>query len=166
MSKKFKIINYIILGISVLAILQFFIADFGFLQDGEKTIQKMEPDEKVLAVGVLAQDWGALIFKYTIGLLVLCTIGVIGFSLYNFVLTAIDKPKKAIRTGIVALGICAIIFIAYSIASDAIPPIIGSDIEVTHSLAKWVDTGLWVMYITFGLTILSVCVGEVSRIFK
>ncbi len=156
MSKKFKIVNYIILGISVLAILQFFIADFGFLSEGEAAMQKMEPDEKVLAVSSLAEEWGAIIFQYTVLLLVLCALGAVGFSLYNFVLSAIDKPKKALRTGIVVLGIGAMIFVAYVVASDAIPPILGSDIVITNSIAKWVDTGLWVMYITLGFTLLSV----------
>ena len=166
MSKKFKILNYIILGLSVIAILQFLIADFSFLENGLSATQDLSPDMKVFEIENLATDWGALIFKYTIGLLALCALGAIGFSLYNFVLSAIDNPKKAIRSGLVVVGILLIIFISYSVASDAIPPIVGSDIEVTHSLSKWVDTGLWVMYITFGLTILSVFVGELSRIWK
>jgi len=166
MSKKFKIVNYIILGISVLAILQFFIADYGYLDKGLALANEMPSDMKVLEVDNLADGWGALIFKYTIGLLALCALGAIGFSLYQFVKTAIDNPKKAIRSGLVVVGIGVIILISYLLASDVVPHIVGLDFEVTNNMVKWVDTGLWIMYIVFGLTILSVIIGEISKIWK
>jgi hypothetical protein len=111
--------------------------------------------------------WVGNSLKFTYVILILAIAAVILSSLYIFTMKLIAKPKSAIMT-IITIGILGVIFlIAYSKSSDIpldMPNYEGPD-NVPGPL-KWSDTGLFMMYILFGLSLLAILYAEISRLFK
>lgn len=166
-NKIIKIIGYVVFGLSAIVILHFFIADVGGLDEGLAKIQDLSPDMKIGATEEIATGWGGLILNFSGALFVLCAIATIGFAIWQFVKNVIEKPKKARTTGLIIVGVSAVVLISYFMASDAIPTFLGSDqIEITAKTSKWIETFLYVMYIIFGLSIVATIYNEVSRIWK
>ena len=88
-------------------------------------------------------------------------------SLYIFVLVFIARPKKAIIKLIPIIILGGVLLFAYSISSD-IPldmPNYDGDANVPVQV-KWSGTGLVMMYVFFGLAILSIIYVEIARLFK
>lgn len=166
-NKVIKIIGYVVLGLSTLVILHFFLADVSGLNNGLSQLQDLSPEMKVNGTEELATGWGGLILNFSGALFVLCAIATIGFAIWQFVKNIIDTPKKALTTGIIFVGVTAVVLISYLMASDAIPVFLGSDqIEITASSSKWIETFLYVMYIIFGLALVATVYNEVSKIWK
>lgn len=88
-------------------------------------------------------------------------------SLYIFVMKLLAKPKNALVTLIPIVLIGVILLIAYSTSSDAIlnMPNYDGDANVPFQL-KWTGTGLIMTYILLGLTVLTILISEIVKIFK
>jgi hypothetical protein len=167
LTKIVKIIGYTGFVLSAIVILHFFIADVSGLDKGLALMQDMPSEMKVTEVDKLASGWGGTILNFSIVMFAICTVSAIGFAIYQFILNAIDKPKNALKTGLVAVGIGVIVLISYSMASDAIPNFLGSsEIEITASSSKWIETFLFVMYFSFALSIVALLYNELSRIWR
>lgn len=64
-----------------------------------------------------------------------------------------SKKSALTLVGVLALA-AVIIFGAHSLASDTLPTFFGvEDYNLTLTVAKWVDTSLYVTYLLFGLAI-------------
>lgn len=80
--------------------------------------------------------------------------------------------KRAAKSGLIALGFMAVVFLAaYLLASPEIPQFIGvdkflADGTLNERVAKLTDTGLYATYILIGLAILSVASSAVMRLFR
>jgi hypothetical protein len=167
LSKIIKIIGYTVFGLSAAVILHFFIADLSGLDNGLALMQDMPSDMKVSETDKLASNWGGVILNFSIVLFFICTVATLGFAIYQFILNAIDKPKKALMTGLIGVGIGILVLVSYSMASDAIPTFLGSsEIDITASTSKWIETFLFVMYFTFALAILGLIYNELSKIWR
>lgn len=165
-TKIFKIISYVVLALCAAVILHYYIADLGELEKGLALTQDMASDVKVLEMDKLATDWGGLMLNFTIILLVVCAVLTVCFSLYQFIKGAIENPKKAIKSVIGLAGIAVVVFISYSLSSDEIPKLLGSDIEITNSGSKWIETSLYVLYAVFGVSLVTLFYGEISKVWK
>lgn len=84
--------------------------------------------------------------------------------------TATDK--KAAKGGLISLGFMGVVaLVAYLLASPEIPQFIGvdkfiNDGTLNERVVKLVDTGLYATYILLGISILSIVVTSVTRLFK
>lgn len=80
--------------------------------------------------------------------------------------------KKAAKGGLISLGFMGTIaIVSYLLASPEIPQFIGvdkfvNDGTLNENIAKWIDTGLYATYILLGISILSIVVTSVTRLFK
>jgi len=80
--------------------------------------------------------------------------------------------KRVAKRGLITLAFFVVVVgIAYLLSSDAIPQFLGvdkfiNDGTLTPKVSKFIDTGLYSMYILLGLAILSIAYSSVSRLFK
>jgi len=106
-----------------------------------------------------------LIWSYI--LLIFCAGVAILAALFHMI-TDIHAAKKGLMA-FLFLGV--VLLVAYLLASDEIPQFIGvqkyiDNGTLTTTIAKWIDTGLYLTYILLGLAILSIAFSSVSRLFK
>jgi len=85
-----------------------------------------------------------------------------------FPVVQIFSNPKNIKKALVSLGVAAVvILVAYMFASDEVLKIHGYDgTDNVPSTLKWVDTGLYALYILAGGAILLILYSEISRAFK
>lgn len=82
------------------------------------------------------------------------------------------SDKKAAKAGLVSLAFMGVVaLVAYLLASPEIPQFIGvdkfiNDGTLNERVVKLVDTGLYATYILLGISILSIVVTSVTRLFK
>lgn len=80
--------------------------------------------------------------------------------------------KKAAKGGLISLAFMGTIaIVSYLLAEPEIPQFIGvdkfiNDGTLNENIAKWIDTGLYATYILLGISILSIVVTSVTRLFK
>ncbi|PLX12464.1 MAG: hypothetical protein C0598_05930 [Marinilabiliales bacterium] len=78
----------------------------------------------------------------------------------------ITNPKNLVKL-LISLGlIVVIVFIGYSMAGDAVSETQEVKFGLTQTSSKMVGTGLYVTYIAFGLTVLSLLYSSIIKIFK
>lgn len=78
----------------------------------------------------------------------------------------ITNPTNIIKLLISLAAIVVVVIIGYSIAGDSVSEIQDVKYGLTQSSSKMVGTGLFVTYIAFGLTVLSLLYSSVIKIFK
>ena len=85
----------------------------------------------------------------------------------------VTDPKSSMKSIYMIVGFALVALLAYGVASDQIPTFHGyekffyDDITMDpNKFAKYVDTGLWGMYILAGLSLLSILYYEVAKWFK
>ncbi len=167
LDKIVKISGYVVIGLAALIGVLFFVQDAGTLETAIEGMKDLPSDMKILEVDNLANDWGGLILNFSIYLFVGCAALAIGFAIYKFITDAIDDPKSAIKPAIILATVGLLVFVSYSMASDAIPEFLGSqNFDVTASTSKWVETSLFGMYILFGIAIAALVYTELSRIWR
>lgn len=167
LDKIVKIFGWVVIGVSALIGILFFVQDAKTLEAALETMKDMPSDMKILEVEKTADSWGGLVLNVSIGLFILCAVIAVGFAIYKFVMDAIDNPKSAIKPAIALGAVALLVIISYSLASDAIPTFLGSDnFEITAGTSKWVETSLYGMYILFLITVVALVYTEVSRIWR
>lgn len=78
----------------------------------------------------------------------------------------ISNPQNLVKL-LISLGlIVVIVFIGYSMAGDAVTETQEVKFGLTQTSSKMVGTGLYVTYIAFGLTVLSLLYSSVVKLFK
>lgn len=167
--KIVKYIGYAVFLIVIVVSLIYFLGgtQASGLEQQLEEAKNLDSIQKQAAVSEIATGWGGGILNLSAILLGLTTVLVLGFAVSKFVIKLIDEPKSAIKSLASFAVIGIVIFIAYAMASDAIPNFLGVDkFGVTPSMSKWVGTGLFITYIFFGITFLSVIYTEVSKIWK
>ncbi|MCF6184366.1 MAG: hypothetical protein L3J56_07025 [Bacteroidales bacterium] len=111
--------------------------------------------------------WIVNSLTYTEVLLYIAVGAVVLFSLFNFILNLIARPKKALLSLIPIVILGVVFLIAYSYASDKVlymPTYEGTD--NVPGILKWSGAGLITAYIFFGLAILSILYAEIAKLFK
>ena len=99
--------------------------------------------------------WAYILFVFTVVLL-------IGFPIAFF----IKNPKSGLRILFVIVGFAILYGISYSFASDATNASIYEKAHVTPAISKFIGGALIMTYILVGLTILSLFVSSVGKLFK
>ena len=90
--------------------------------------------------------------------LLIWTYILVGVSLIIIIFGSLFGMLSSKKSALTLLGVLAlaavIIFGAHSLASDTLPTFFGvEDYNLTLTVAKWVDTSLYVTYLLFGLAI-------------
>ncbi len=167
LDKIVKILGYVIIGVSALIGILFFVSDAGELETALDAMENLPADVKIVEVDKTADNWGGLVLNFSLYLFIGCGALAIGFAIFKFVTDAIDSPKSAIKPAI-ALGVTALlVIVSYSLASDVIPEFLGAkNFDITPSTSKWVETSLIGMYILFGITVVALLYTELSRIWR
>ena len=167
LNKVVKILGYVVLGVTALLGILFFLQDAPKLQAGLDAIQDMPQELKPEKIAEMSVDWSAGVFNWALILFLLSGALAIGFAIVKFVLSVKDNPKSAIKTGISLAFIGLIILIAYSLSSDTIPAFLGAEnFDISASESKWVETFLYTVYLFFGLSAVALVYAEVSRIWR
>jgi len=82
------------------------------------------------------------------------------------VLSIIGNPAKIKKTGI-SLGVLAAVFgLSMILGSDEIPAKLVGKENVTASVARWTDVGIWALYIFFIGTIGAIIYSTIMRFIK
>jgi len=145
-----KYISWAIIGVSVIVIFAFLIANGA----GD-----WDPDLK----GSDLVDSNSYIIWFNYVLAGLAAVLVLGF----FVIEMISNTKLLIGTLSSLLIVGVIALISFFIASDAIPTFIGAEkFKITASLSKWVGTSIVSIYIFLGLAVAGIIYAEISKLFK
>lgn len=89
------------------------------------------------------------------------------------IINMVSDPKNSKKTLIMIAGMVIVVLVAFGVASDVIPQFNGykkffyDDITMDPNLfSKYVDTGIWTMYLLGGLSILSILYYEIAKFFK
>jgi hypothetical protein len=78
----------------------------------------------------------------------------------------ITNPQNLVKL-LISLGLIVVVFfVGYSMAGDAVSEVQEVKYGLTQTASKMVGTGLYVTYIAFGLTVLSLLYASVIKIFK
>jgi len=99
--------------------------------------------------------WAYILFGFTVVLL-------IGFPIAFF----IKNPKSGLRILFVIVGFAILYGISYAMASDTTVGDIYEKASITPSISKFIGGGLIMTYILVGLTILSLVVSSIAKIFR
>ena len=143
-----KIIMWVIMGISILVILWFYM---GPVVPGTEGTSLAEPVATNYALW-----WAYFLFALTVVITLV-------FALVNI----FTSPGGLKRSLIVLVGVAILIGISYVLASDQILTIPGYEGTGNNPVTlKWVGTGLIATYILAGLAFLAILYVEISRIFK
>ncbi len=123
----------------------------------------------MLFVNTTEEDttWITNSLTYTKVLLIFAVAAVVFFSLFNFIMNLISRPKKALLSLIPILVLGIVFFFAYSNASDEVlymPTYEGTD--NVPDVLKWSGAGLITAYIFFGLAVVSILYVEIAKLFK
>ena len=149
-----KVFNYVLLGVK--AIIGFVgVLTFLLIVMGEKTDEK---GEKLHSLGSI--DAG-IVTSYIVS--ILCIVLWIAFSIWGVV----SNIKKSIPM-LISLGLFAVLFfISYAMASDEIMETWKKKPDLfTPSNVKWTDVGIFVMYAMLILTVITIVVSEITKLFK
>lgn len=149
-----KIFNYVLFGVK--SIIGFVgVLTFLLIVMGEETNEK---GEKLHSLGSI--DAG-IVTSYIVS--ILCIVLWIGFSIWGIV----ANFKKSIPM-LISLGVFALLFfISYSLASDELMETWKKKPDLfTPSSAKWSDVGIFLMYAMLILTVLTIVVSEITKLFK
>ncbi len=98
----------------------------------------------------------------TYALIAICVLAVLIFAVARIV-SHPEGAKSALIGigGLVVLGI-----IAYFLSSGADANTTYADLEVSEGTSRMVGSGLLILYIVMGLTVLSIIYVEITRLFK
>lgn len=168
LEKIIKIFGYTLLVLVALVTLHFFIFDLGSLETQIAETADLPSDLKAFKMQEIGINWGATILYFAIVLFVLAAISLVGSLLWQIVRTIVDDKSKAPVILITLAVIVGVVLLAYfGLASSEIPPFLGSDkIAITGETCRLIDTGLYVLYITLGLAILSAIYSEIAKFWK
>lgn len=151
LKKVLNIFLYLLLGISLLVTVLFFVKNAG-----------VDPD---LPFQEQMQLLGSSLDNFMYWAYVL--LGIAGVSAVVFgLLSTFTSPKNAIKAVVVIAIFAAIVGIAYSTASDAPMTLPGAGIEDNVTTLKWSGAGLFVAYFLFAGAIVSILFTEIVQIFK
>ena len=143
-----KIILWVIMGISILVVLWFYM---GPTVPGTEGTSLAEPVATNYALW-----WAYFLFALTVAITLI-------FALIN-IFTSPGGLKRALIT---LVGIAVLFGISYLLASDQPLNIPGYEGTGNNpSTLKWVGTGLIATYILAGLAFLAILYVEIARIFK
>ncbi len=169
LEKIVKYIGYAVLILAAVMSIAYFVGNSqapGLEQQAEEA-KNLDSIQKQEAVAEIADNWNAGVLNVAIIILVVSGGLIVIFAIGKFIETLISEPKKAIKS-IVSIGVIAIVVVlAYILASDAIPNFMGAEkFNVTPSMSRWVDTGLWVAYLFFAFAFVGIVYTEVSKIWR
>lgn len=139
----------LLLALSVIAGVVFYgLYDFGRLQDALLA----DIDNQYLAIFT---NWSVILLLLTIVI-----------SIASPIYGIISNPQNIIKL-LISLGlIVVVVFIGYSMADNSITETQEVKYGLTQTASKLVGTGIYVTYIAFALTVLSLLYASVSKIFK
>lgn len=167
LNKIVKIFGYVIIGVSALIGVLFFLNDAKTLEAGIEAMKDLPQDMKILEVDKLAEGWSGLVLNFSIALFIGAAVLAVGFAIYKFVADAVNSPKSAIKPAIALVVVGLIFILSYSMAADTIPQFLGSqNFELTPTTCKWVETSLYGMYFFMGITVAALVYTEISRIWR
>jgi|LSQX01.2.fsa_nt_gb hypothetical protein len=168
LEKIVKIFGYSLLGLTVLIILHFFVFDLGSLNTQLAETGDLPSDVKSFKIMEIGQGWSATILFYAIALTIIEFIIVIASLLWQIIAVVINDKSKAPAVIGTVLVIGVIIAVSYFVlASSEIPVFLGSDtMNITGGTCRAIETGLYVLYITLGLTFFAAIYSEVSKFWK
>jgi hypothetical protein len=164
--KIVKIIGYVVLGITAIVGIVFFIYDAPDLNAKLAAMENLPQDMKILETEKAADNWSGLIMTYSYVLLIAAAVAAVGFAIFKFIANAFENPKSAIKPLIVLAGLVLIVVISYSLGLDSLQGLEHIKEPVTASTVKMVDASIYLMYIFLGLTVLSILYSSISRIWK
>ena len=123
----------------------------------------------MLFINTSAEDttWITNGLSFTYILLILTAGAAVLATLYIFTMKFLAKPKRALISLIPIILLGVVFIIAYIKASD-VPldmPNYEGDANVPVQV-KWSGVGLIMMYIVFGLAVLSILYASIARLFK
>lgn len=78
----------------------------------------------------------------------------------------ITNPQNIVKLLISVALIVVVFVLGYMLASDSVSEVQSVKYGLTESSSKMVGTGLYVTYIAFGLTVLSLLYSSVIKLFK
>ena len=78
----------------------------------------------------------------------------------------ITNPQNIVKLLISVALIVVVFVLGYALAGDSVSEVQSVKYGLTESASKMVGTGLYVTYIAFGLTVLSLLYSSVIKIFK
>jgi len=78
----------------------------------------------------------------------------------------ITNPQNIIKLLISLAAIVVVVIVGYSLAGDSVSELQDVKYGLTQTSSKMVGTGLYVTYIAFGLTVISLLYSSVIKIFK
>jgi hypothetical protein len=168
LEKVSKIFGITLLVLVALVTLHFFIFDLGALETQIAETADLPSDLKAFKMHEIGINWGATILYFAIVLFALAAIFLVGALIWQVVRTIIDDKSKAPVILITLAVIVGIVLLCYFVfASSEVPFFLGSDkIEVTGETCRLIDTGLYVLYITLGLTICAAIYSEIAKFWK
>ncbi|HPX75450.1 MAG TPA: hypothetical protein PLW77_02585 [Bacteroidales bacterium] len=168
LEKIIKIFGYTLLVLVALFTLHFFIFDLGSLETQIAETADLPTDLKAFKMQEIGIGWGATILYFAIVLFGLAALFLVGSLLWQVVRVIIDDRSKAPVILITLAVIVGVILLSYfALASSEIPFFLGSDkMEITGKTCKLIDTGLYVLYITLGLTIFAAIYSEIAKLWK
>jgi hypothetical protein len=149
-----KMMSYILLGIkSVIGVAGVII--FIMILMGEQTNEAGEKLHSVSSINA------GLVMSYIVT--VLCLVIWMLFGVWNIV----SNIKKSIPL-LISVGIFGILFaISYSLASDEIMETWKKKPDLfTPGNIKWSDVGIYIMYFMLIITVVSIVVSEIVKLFK
>ena len=117
-NKIIKIIGYTVFAASILVVLLFFFKDFKFLGDKLAEIENFDQQTRIAETANLGINWGGFILTWPIILLIFCTVLVIGFALYKFIMDTVENPKSAIKPLLILGVVAVLVLIAFMMANS------------------------------------------------
>jgi hypothetical protein len=78
----------------------------------------------------------------------------------------ITNPQNIVKLLISLGAIAVVVVVGYSLAADSVSEVQEVKYGLTQSASKMVGAGLYVTYIAFGLTVISLLYSSVIKIFK
>jgi hypothetical protein len=147
----------------------FFIKQSSGLEDKLAEATQLSPDLKIQAVSDIASNWSGFVINWALGLLIVVAGISLVYGVYKFIMSSVESRGGLVRNLITVGVIAGIVILGLVFATGAIPPINNIEklgFEVTHAMSKNVGTVLYITYITFGMTIIGVLYGEISKIWK
>ncbi len=158
LSKILNIVVILLLAISAIISVVFYVGNSKILPDTEFA-------DQIIALGGILD----LFLNWSLGLVFAAAIASLLFPIINMV----SDPKNSKKTLLMIGAMASVIFVSYGVASNEIPIFIGyekffyEEISMDpNQFAKYVDTGLWSMYVLGGLSLLAILYYEVAKFFK
>lgn len=149
-NKIIQIIMYVLLGVSLIMIGAFYFGD---------TETTTFANEKEYAFPSFTDN----IIYWTYGLFIVAALAAFLFPVASLV----TDIKKAKNTLIGVLALVIVVGLAYVLASDAIPTFYNANkFNITETISKNVGTGLFSVYLLFGIAIIGILYTEISKSFN